>query len=211
LSPFSWLFLSRRPKLQAVSALVLPEAEDKLSALVLPGAEDTLSAEHQLAMRLEDDFSVGHEEVSRAVGTVAGDVGTVAGDIGTMDFRTMDFRTIIIFSLVSGDPVGGGGEGDGDGMATHIIPTAPATDTTVTTTRAIIPMVQGTATIPANRDRWQGTSKPSCEGKDIIGAVSTELLGPQPAKLSDLSRRIAGYRPQDGLTEHFCMQCVLHK
>ena len=108
---------------------------------MFPGAEDTLSAEHQSAMRLEDDFSVGREEVSRAVGTVAGDIGT------------MDFGTIIIFSQVSGDPVGGGGEGDGDGdgMATHIIPTA--TDTTVTTTRVMIPMVQGTATIPANRDR----------------------------------------------------------
>jgi len=106
---------------------------------MFPGAEDTLSAEHQSAMRLEDDFSVGREEVSRAVGTVAGDIGT------------MDFGTIIIFSQVSGDPVGGGGEGDGDGMATHIIPTA--TDTTVTTTPVIIPMAQGTATIPANRDR----------------------------------------------------------
>ena len=161
---------------------------------MFPGAEDTLSAEHQSPMRLEDDFSVGREEVSRAVGTVAGDIGT------------MDFGAIIVFSQVSGDPVGGGG--DGDGMATHIIPTV--TDTTITTTLVII-MVQGTATIPANRDRWQGTSKPSCEGKDIIGAVSTELLGPQRGGRSDLSRRIAGYQPQDGLTEPFCMQCVLHK
>jgi hypothetical protein len=126
LSPFSWLFLSRRPKLQAVSALVLQ------------GAEDTLSAEHQSAMRLEDDFSVGRGEVSRAVGTVAGDIGT------------MDFGTITIFSQVSGDPVGGDGEGDGDGMATHIIPTV--TGTTITATPVMI-MVQGTATIPANRDR----------------------------------------------------------
>jgi hypothetical protein len=156
-------------------------------------------------MRLEDDFSAGREAVSRAVGTVA--VGTVAGDIGTMDFGA-----IIIFSQVSGDPVGGGGDGgdgeDGDGMATHIIPTV--TDTTITTTPVIL-MVQGTATIPANRDRWQKTSKPSCEGKDIIGAVLTELLGPQRGGRSDLSRRIAGYQPQDGLTEPFCMQCVLHK
>ena len=166
-----------------------------VSALVLPGAEDTLSAEHQSAMRLEDDFSVGREDVSRAVGTVAGDIGT------------MDFGAIIIFSQVSGDPIGGGG----DGMAIHIIPTATATDITITTILAIIPMVQGTATIPANRDRWRRTSKPSCEGKDIIGAVSTESLGPQPVKLSDLSRRIAGYRPQDGLTGPFCMQCVLRK
>jgi hypothetical protein len=149
-------------------------------------------------MRLEDDFSVGRGEVSRAVGTVAGDIGT------------MDFGTITIFSQVSGDPVGGDGdgEGDGDGMATHIIPTV--TGTTITATPVMI-MVQGTATIPANRDRWQRTSKPSSEGKDIIGAVSTELLGPQPVKLSDLSRRIAGCRPQDGLTGPFCMQCVLHK
>ena len=66
------------------------------------------------------------------------------------DIGTMDFGTIIIFSQVSGDPVGGGGDGDGDGMATHIIPTV--TDTTITTT-LVIPMVQGTATIPANRDR----------------------------------------------------------
>jgi hypothetical protein len=109
---------------------------------MFPGAEDTLSAEHQSAMRLEDDFSVGREEVSRAVGTVAGDIGT------------MDFGTIIIFSQVSGDQVGGGGEGDGDGdgMATHII-IPMVTDTTITTTPVIIPMVGGTATIPANRDR----------------------------------------------------------
>ena len=146
-------------------------------------------------MRLEDDFSAGREDVSRAVGTVAGDIGT------------MDFGAIIIFSQVSGDPVGGGG--DGDGMATHIIPTV--TDTTITTIPVIIPMVQGTATIPANRDRWQRASKPSCEGKDIIGAVSTESLGPQRAGRSDPFRRIAGYRPRDGLTGHFCMQCVLHK
>lgn len=166
-------------------------------SLVLPGAEDTLPADHQSAMRPEDDFSVGREEISRAVGTVAGDIGT------------MDFGAIIIGTQVSGDPVGG----DGDGMATHIIPTV--TDTTITTTLVIIMvqgiMVQGTATIPANRDRWQRTSKPSCEGKDIIGAVSTELLGPQRGGRSGLSRRIAGYQPQDGLTEPFCVQCVLHK
>lgn len=109
---------------------------------MFPGAEDTLPAEHQSAMRLEDDFSVGREEASRAVGAVAGDIGT------------MDFGVVIIFFQV-----GGGGEGDGDGMATHIIPTATATDTTITTTPVMIPMVQGiptvqgTATIPANRDR----------------------------------------------------------
>jgi hypothetical protein len=208
LSPFSWLFLSRWPQLQVVS-LKFPGAEDTLSAEHqsamrleddFSGAEDMLSAEHQSAMRLEDDFSAGREEVSRAVGTVAAEIGT------------MDFGTIIIFSQVGGDQVGGdqvGGEGDGDGMDTHIILTA--TDTTITATQVIIPMVQGTATIPANRNRWQRTSKPSCEGKDIIGAVSTELLGPQREGPSDLSRRIAGYRPPDGLTEPFCMQCVLHK
>ena len=99
-----------------------------------------LPAEHQLAMRLEDDFPVGREAVSRAVGTVVGDIGT------------MDFGTIIIFSQVSGDPIGGGG--DGDGMATHItIPTATDTTPTITTTPVIIPMVQGTETIPATRDR----------------------------------------------------------
>jgi len=150
--------------------------------------------DRQSAMRLEDDFSAGREAVSRTVGT------------GAMDIGTMDFGTIIIFSQVSGDPIGG--DGDGDGMATHIIPTV--TDTTITTTPVII-MVQGIETIPATRDRWPKTSKPSCEGKDIIGAVSTELLDPQRGGRSGLSRRIAGYQPRDGLTEPFCVQCVLHK
>jgi hypothetical protein len=95
-------------------------------------------ADHQSAMRPEDDFSVGREEVSRTVGAVAMEIGT------------MDFGTIIIGTQVSGDPIGGGG----DGMATHItIPTATDTTPTIMTTPVIIPMVQRTATIPANRDR----------------------------------------------------------
>jgi hypothetical protein len=163
----------------------------------LPGVEG--AADRQSVMRPEDDFSVGHEEVSRM--EVSRTVRTVEETIGTMDFGG-----IIIGTPASGAPTGMAGAG----MDIHTIPTA--TDTTPTTTmiRALAtPTVLPTATMAANRDRLRRMSKPSCEGKDTIEAALTELSGLGLARQSGLSRKIEGYRSRDGLTGRFCVQCVL--